>query len=175
MAYFTLLEKTLHYSENEVLKERYNKLISIHHRNNFSGGNLPCDLSYLSPEFKKGRQYIVKSDIQRNNVALLVIDDVSKEDISDEKIEVLYSKPVYYIYCGVYGYVLVKLRGKLKRGYLTNFESYSTLDLFKMNVTEVYPVLKISRFGESKIDTFGKHFTLRVKPNLAITAGLDTY
>ena len=173
MAYFTLLEKTLYFS-NEV-KEKHDKLVSIHHRNSFCGGNLPCDLSYLNPSFKKGKQYIVKSDVQRNTVALLVIDDVSKEDISNEKVDILYDKPIYYIYCGSYGYALVRLRGKMKKGLVNTWESYSALDLFKMNVTEVYPTLRISRFGETKTDTFGKHFTLKIKPNLGITAGLDMY
>ena len=114
MAYFTLLEKTLYF--NDEVKEKHDKLVSIHHRNNFCGGNLPCDLSYLCPEFKKGRQFIVKSDIQRNTIALLVINDVSKEDISDERVDVLYDKPAYYIYCGSFGYALVKLKGKMKKG-----------------------------------------------------------
>lgn len=173
MAYFTLLEKTLYF--NDEVKERHDKLVSIHHRNSFCGGNLPCDLSYLNPSFKKGKQYIVKSDIQRSTIALLVIDDVSKEDISDEKVDALYEKPIYYIYCGSYGYVLLKLRGKMKKGLVSTWENFSSLDLFKMNVTEVYPTLRISRFSDSKTNTFGKHFTLKVKPNLQITAGLDTF
>lgn len=173
MAYFILLEKILHSSENEVLKERYDKLVSIHHRNNFCGGNLPCDLSYLSPEFKKGRQFIVKSDVQRNTIALLVINDVSKEDISNESIDVLYDKPAYYIYCGSFGYALIRLKGKMKKGIITSWDGFSPLELFKRNISEVYPTLRISRFSDSKTNTFGKHLTLKVKANLAITAGLD--
>ena len=41
MAYFTLLEKTLHYSEE--VKEKHDKLVSIHHRNNFCGGKNPSN------------------------------------------------------------------------------------------------------------------------------------
>ena len=63
----------------------------------------------------------------------------------------------------------------MKKGWVGTWESFSALELFKMNVTEVYPTLRISRFGDAKIDTFGKHFTLKIKPNLAVTAGLDTY
>jgi len=166
-------KKTLYFSDE--VKEKHDKLISIYHRNSFCNGTLPCDLSYLNPSFKKGKQYIVKSDIQRNNIALLVIDDVSKEDISNEKVDILYDKPIYYIYCGSYGYALIKLRGKMKKGLVSTWENFSSLDLFKMNVTEVYPTLRISRFSDAKTSTFGKHLTLKVKLNLEITAGLDMY